>query len=319
MNQMEFALKHRFAMLFALPLKPLPDHVFLSRLKLMDPMYGTLQKWEEYMTAVKEAGNINLFNQTQRLISDKASLLIETSPSFREKKALVSKPKEKMRAVKAFCDVSTGDIYKDYYCGRRFLSLDIRSGSFYATRQLCEELQPFPNYESWLSQFTEKEIYLKAKNLRQIICSVGGGEIQSHILQSFMLDLLLDLHERRNSLAAHVLKINRDELIFDVSEYPCDTDYQKMLTGTLAEKHLSPVCIDMPLRLSVFTIQKAPVGVGYIETHTDGKQELKGVDLTHLPFILRELQNEPYQEEDFYFLHEKHVCKYMELPFEREE
>lgn len=170
------------------------------------------QQYEAYR---REFADWNSFEVHQHKVQSDAIKALGKSPALRRFKKMGMG-----RFIEA-PDLPTGDIYDVAEVDGIYLSVDIKQANVtILTHYAPGVFAPFKTYEEWLGQFTKSEFIKGLKDLRLEIFKKSGswrqGQLQQHLMNSFYAELSLSAPE----IAKHAISINRDELIFDITENP---------------------------------------------------------------------------------------------------
>ncbi len=170
---------------------------------------------EQYQAYRREFSDWKSFSNHQRKVQDEAIKELGKSPALRRFKKMGMG-----RFIEA-PDLPTGDIYDVAKVEGTYLSVDIRQANVtILTHYAPDVFAPYKSYEEWLGQFTKSEFIKGLKDLRLEIFKKSGswrqGQLQQHLMNAFYEEL----HRTAPAVAAHAISINRDELIFDVTENP---------------------------------------------------------------------------------------------------
>ncbi len=170
---------------------------------------------EQYEAYRKEFADWQSFASHQKKVQDNAVKVLGKSPALRRFK------KMGMGRFIDTPDLPTGDIYSVADEDGVYLSVDIRQANVtILTHYAPGVFAPYKTYEEWLGQFTKSEFIKGLKDLRLEIFKKSGswrqGQLQQHLMNSFYEEL----HRTAPEIAKHAISINRDELIFDITENP---------------------------------------------------------------------------------------------------
>ncbi len=170
---------------------------------------------EQYEAYRREFADWKSFSAHQRKVQDKAIDALGKSPALRKFK------KMGMGRFLETPNLPTGDIYDVAQIDSTYLSVDIRQANVtILTHYAPGAFAPYKTYEEWLGQFTKSDFIKGLKEMRLEIFKKSGSWRQGQLQQHLMNSLYAELSRTAPDIAKYAISINRDELIFDITEHP---------------------------------------------------------------------------------------------------
>ena len=185
-------VKERFCKDCNIPLKLFQEPYFTDRLKLYDPYYNTLKKWELF---IKELAGYHCeqdyFEEYNR-VKDTAIREIQAAEGYKNFNA------EDMNQYRVTHNNLPGkDIFKTSNDGKCFVSLDMVKANFSALRHYDSSI--FHNgdtWESFIGRYTQNQHMILSKYIRQVI--LGNCNPKRHITyEKYLMDMILTLLEEK--------------------------------------------------------------------------------------------------------------------------
>ena len=297
-------LKERFCTDCKIPIKIYQLPYFEQRMTLLDPFYGTREKWKLFLDVLNSGDfkNEQDYFEYYNNLKDQVICFIKNNEAYKTFNTMnMSSYMIKHKHL------PTKEIYKASFIGRRFISIDIVKANFSALNQFDPNIftvngNVSKTWEEFLSNFTPYEYILKSKYIRQVV--LGNCNPGRHITyEKYLMDQIL-------SKVLEIVPIN-EVVFFSNDEIVIDITDKKEIPDLSVIKNV----VDIPIRIEEFTLHFIPnCNVYYKEINANGKIEIdiKGANAETIPYAIRHLNHESIQDEDLYFMHNGKLAKFCE-------
>lgn len=240
-------------------------------------------------------------------------------------------------------NISTGDIYKDCYVGKNFISIDMSKANFtamvyYGNLKGCPFNACDYSWKSFMSKFTTNPYFAESKYLRQVVFGNCNPKRQVTFEKYMMADLFdgLSLQSPDTQiLKTSLTKCNNDELIFaaddKMSNSVIDSLYPAITQTLMSPK---PDCFEnnilsfLPIKVGIYKLGKVMGTKAYIKQTIDVSRINVRDNGQYLPpaeevvcanpveslFIQRFLRNEPIKDSDLAFYSQYGPAKLLIAP-----
>lgn len=305
-------LKQRFVRDNNLSINILDDPYFTERVKILGKE-KELKSLEELITVVFD-GNEEKYLEAYNLVKDKAIDFIKESEAFKHLND--SKRKFERDASK---NIPEGDIYKEPFIGKTFLSIDLRKANFsalvfYAKSHNLKFFDSY-NYEDFIGKFTNIDEIKNSKYIRQVIfgnCNPKRVIQYEKVITTYILERIL---ESTTLPLDKVIKLCNDEIIIDCN----DLETSKLLEIKKVIDEINENVI--PIHYEYFTLGKVVGSDAYIkkiykdfEYKKAYEYDVKCAHPDDIIFILKMLNGIEFSENDLVFYNNKKLAKYLEFP-----
>ncbi len=299
--EMTEKIKERFCKNYGFPIKIFREPIFTSRLKLYDSHFGTLEKWDQFVSEVSKFGSEKSYMDAygdlkERVISD-----IKGTEGYRE----FNECDMNWFPVKK-CNISSGSLFNHSNINSGFISFDLVKGCYTALKYFDSSIVGnSETYEEFISRYTDVQHFIESKYIRQVIFGNCNPRRQTTI-EKHMMSFVLE----------EVLKVLRLE---DIRIFTCDEviTYNK-LEDTVISKIVSKMKQEhgFDVRVERFIVGYLPDVDGYLKIFpgTPHRREFKCVNSLFMPILLRYWYGEGVREEDLMFLHDGLLSKLVEYP-----
>lgn len=303
-------VKERFKRDCNLPLRLFREPYFMSRLRLYDPFFGTIDKWNLFMSELEQYPNDEAYFNRYNEVKDTAM------QSIKEGEAFIRFNNEDMNQ---FALVNKGfpsrDVFHPQSIGKRFISVDMKKANFSSLKHYSRDIFGADTWEEFIARFTDSRYMQSSKYIREVI--LGNCNPKRHIAyEKHLMDALLT-----QMLAivdpSQVVFFCNDEIVLDATML--QEEERKSLV-----KQVSDIVAkaEVPLRVEPFQL----IGVinptddkifGYmrdVETESGKEIDFKGLNNFILPFVMRKLLNQDVKDSDMVFEHEGMLATFMSAP-----
>lgn len=309
--------KERFCKDCNILIKIFKEPYFNDRLKLFDPFYDTLTKWDLFITELQKYKTEQEYYEDYNRVKDAAIQSIKDTKSYQEFNSMDMN--EYGIVHKSLPGTS---IFKPQNNKRSFISIDMKKANFSSLHQYNADI--FHNKNTWedfIKQFTNNEHIINSKYIRQVI--LGNCNPKRHTTyEKYIMDQLLIQIEKNIDMQCPVVFFSNDEIVFDVTDLNMEERIE--LRNTL--ENFTKERFSVPFRVENFNLYKIINTDGYykkiFDDNLNTRIELKGLSSYIIPFVLRKFLNEPVTENDKVFIYEGCLSKYIDVPqieFERDE
>ena len=300
-----YDLQKRFCKDLKLPIKIFYDEIFINRLKL----FGAYDEYVDYMLLVskKFGGYSDKYLEYYNNVKDEAINFLKNSEAYQK---LNTWNMDEFPLM--FKNYPKCDVYKQSCIGKSFISIDMCKANFTALVHfgLTYKLDFFRtyNYNGFISQFTDIEHIKKSKYIRQVIFGNCNPKRQIHYETYLMNQLLARLLDLKLIKQEYIYALLSDEILLDankMSEFEINS-LKYFIDNFKLE--------NFPVSYEYFKVEHIKNSDVYVKRFKDNSYELKCVNPDEAPFIYRFMNNEEYNENDFYFEYNNKLAKFMVIP-----
>lgn len=299
--------KERFCKDCNIPIRLFHEPYFTDRLTLFDRFYGTLKKWDLFVSELRKYNCEQDYFEEYNRVKDSAILSIKESEAYQRFNA---DDMNKYRVTHE--NLPNKDIFKPTNDGRIFISIDMRKANFSSLYHYSADMFGVNTWEEFISKFTDNQHIINSKYIRQVI--LGNCNPKRHITyEKYLMDILLtNLLEKYISIE-RVVFFSNDEIVIDVSDM--NKSRQTLLTFNI-EQYLKDVSPEFKIEL--FVLYKIHGTDGYYKEiiNNDGEKdiEFKCLDNYMMPFVVRHFLGEEITDSDRVFYHEGLLSQFIEVP-----
>ena len=301
MEEVSEKLKSRFCKDCGIPIKLFKEPYFSKRLALLDDMYGSLGKWNNFKLELEGYEDDKAFLDTYDKVTGQMLDCILTSEGYQ------SFNSEDMNKFSSKMPYAKSNIYKDTNIGRKFISMDISKANFSSLYQYDKGIfNDATTWEEFVRLFTDSDYIADSKYIRQVVFGNLNPKRQG-VYEKFLISQLVDKIKEVDIVdESCIVSVTNDEVVLDITD--CEnTNAILDIIKVLVESQ------EVPYHVCMFTLEDL-YGVGYLRRFTDNTYELKGVDINFVPMVVRSLQGQALREEDMIFMDRSVLCKYLECP-----
>lgn len=301
--------KERFCKDCNIPIRLFQEPYFSDRIKLFDKFYGTIEKWNGFVTELQKYNCEQDYFEEYNRVKDAAINSIKESESYQR---FNSEDMNKFAITHK--DLPNKDIFKPTNNEKIFISIDMRKANFSSLHSYDKGM--FGNADTWeqfISRFTDNEHIINSKYIRQVI--LGNCNPKRHItyekyLMDQTLSLLYDIVGEER-----IVFFSNDEIVYDMTTA---SNLQMLsLVRNCVEERLSTKS-NIPFRVELFSLHKINGTDGYCKKiHKENGEydiEFKCLDNYMMPFVLRHFLGEKITESDKVFYHEGLLAKFIDEP-----
>lgn len=301
--------KERFCKDCNLPIRLFKEPYFSDRIKLFDEFYGTVEKWNRFITELQKYHCEQDYFEEYNRVKDMAINSIKESEAYQK---FNSEDMNKFAIVHK--NLPSKDIFKPTNDGRIFISIDMKKANFSSLHSYDKEM--FGSVDTWdkfISRFTNNEHIINSKYIRQVI--LGNCNAKRHItyekyLMDQTLSILYDIVAEER-----LVFFSNDEIVYDMTTV--SDLYTLNLVKECIEERLNSES-EIPFRVELFSLYKISGTDGYYKKiyQNDGEYniEFKCLDNYMMPFVLRAFLGQEVTEGDRVFYHEGLLSKFIETP-----
>lgn len=300
--------KERFCKDCNIPIRIFQEPYFTDRLALYDRFYGTLEKWDIFLSELSKYNCEQDYFEEYNRVKDAAILDIKNTEAY---KKFNEEDMNKYAVIHK--NLPNKDIYKPSNDGKCFISIDMRKANFSSLYRYNADI--FGGTDSWddfISKYTDNQHIINSKYIRQVI--LGNCNPKRHITyEKYLMDGALTYLTEVFVSMDRVVFFSNDEIVLDVSDM--DKNKQERIIFAIGNgmKDMS-----VPLKTELFILHKIVGTDGYykeiIDENGNVEIEFKCLDNFALPFVLRKFLGEEVTENDRVFYHEGLLAKFIEVP-----
>lgn len=303
------SLRKHFCKIIGVPIKIYESPYFESRLRL----FKQEALFERFVEMVEREydGNYENFNADYIRVQNEMIDTIKNSEGYNH---FNSEDMNKYTVSSELRELPSKDIYKDCYKDRYFISLNMKKANFTSLKHYDQNIFG-PNvtkYEDFVDTFSKNYFFKISKHMRQVIFGNCNPKRQATYEKYLMSLVLQDILDDGILKKEDVMCLLTDEIVFDVTNLDRKMVWDELnflLTKISENKKIDVVP-------AFFILKKVEGCKGFIKDFCTfpKKYEIKCVDSVDYPFVLRALNNEPYAEEDYVYMHENRMVKLISTP-----
>jgi len=301
--------KERFCKDCNIPIRLFQEPYFSDRIKLFDKFYGTVEKWNRFVTELQKYNCEQDYFEEYNRVKDAAINSIKESESYQK---FNSEDMNKFAITNK--DLPSKDIFKPTNNEKIFISIDMRKANFSSLHSYDKGM--FGNADTWdqfISRFTGNEHIINSKYIRQVI--LGNCNPKRHItyekyLMDQTLSMLYDIVAEER-----LVFFSNDEIVYDM------TTASDLHTLNLVKEYIEERLnckSKIPFRVELFSLYKISGTDGYYkkiyQNDREYNIEFKCLDNYMIPFVLRYFLGQEVTESDRVFYHEGLLSKFIETP-----
>lgn len=299
-------LKERFCKDCNISINIFKEPYFTDRLKLLDPYYGTIQKWNTFVGCLESYRSEQDYFEEYNSIKDAAINFIQNTEAYA---SFNNKDMNNYHVPVEYQNIPKKDIFHPSNDGRTFISIDMKQANFSSLKFYHPGMFDYAKtWEDFISSWTNNEHIINSKYIRQVI--LGNCNTKRHITyEKYLMSKVLDLTRNIIPLSS-VVFFSNDEIVFDVTERSFLYDYKQL------QRIIN--IINLPLKIELFNLYKIKGTDGYCKEidheYSEDSYEFKCLNSYMLPFVIRKLRGEEVTESDKVFYHEGLLAKFEEVP-----
>lgn len=300
--------KERFCKDRNIPIRIFQEPYFTDRLTLYDKFYGTLKKWDIFLSELSKYNCEQDYFEEYNRVKDAAILDIKNTEAYHK-----FNEEDMNKYAVTHKNLPNKDIFKSSNDGKCFISIDMRKANFSSLHHYNSDI--FGGAESWeefIGRYTGNQHIINSKYIRQVI--LGNCNPKRHITyEKYLMDGALTYLTEVFISMDRVVFFSNDEIVVDVSDM--DKNKQERIVFAIRNgmKDMS-----VPLKTELFILHKIVRTDGYykeiIDENGNIEIEFKCLDNYALPFVLRKFLGEDVTENDKIFYHEGLLAKFIETP-----
>ena len=309
--------KERFCKDCNIPIKIFQEPYFTDRLKLYNPFYNTLERWDRFVKWLNQYNCEQDYFEEYNKVKDTAINFIKGSDAYN---LFITYDMNKFEIKNK--GLPSNSVFKPSNHGKTFISIDMRKANFSSLKHFGDTIgeSMFDNCYSWedfMYLFTLNEHIVESKYIRQVI--LGNCNPRRHITyEKYLMDQVVSLlAEKFNGITDidKIVSFTNDEIIYEVNP----TIYSSFAIEIVSYiKDFLSDNIRLPFRVRPFILHKIQGVDGYIKliNLAENKHivDFKCLDNYMLPFVLRDFLREPVIESDKVFFHDGLLSKFIEVP-----
>ena len=306
-------LRERFCKDCNIPLKLYQSPYFEERLKLYDPFYGTMEKWDIFLKELEKYKCEQDYFEDYNRVKEAAITSIKNTVAYQKflTEDITNKFSIKNSAF------SNHDIFKTYNDSKTFINIDMRKANFSALSCFYPEMFVgksgiAKSWEEFIGMFTDNEHIINSKYIRQVVLGNCNPKRQSIIEKHLMDNVLSYLLEL--IVYESVVSFSNDEIVLNITKNEYSSHIKAIISNGLSQyTNVFP-----PLKIESFILHAIPGTESYYKEifSDDGETtyEFKCLDSYMLPFVMRKFRGEEVKESDKVFYHNGALAKYLDVP-----
>jgi len=300
--------KERFCKDRNIPIRIFQEPYFTDRLTLYDKFYGTLKKWDIFLSELSKYNCEQDYFEEYNRVKDAAILDIKNTEAYHK-----FNEEDMNKYAVTHKNLPNKNIFKSSNDGKCFISIDMRKANFSSLHHYNSDI--FGGVESWeefIGRYTGNQHIINSKYIRQVI--LGNCNPKRHITyEKYLMDGALTYLTEVFISMDRVVFFSNDEIVVDVSDM--DKNKQERIVFAIRNGMKD---MPVPLKTELFILHKIVRTDGYykeiIDENGNTEIEFKCLDNYALPFVLRKFLGEDVTENDKIFYHEGLLAKFIETP-----
>jgi len=287
--------KERFCKDCNIPIRIFQEPYFTDRLALYDKFYGTLEKWDIFLSELSKYHCEQDYFEEYNHVKDAAILDIKGTEAYQK-----FNEEDMNKYAVTHKNLPNKDIFKPSNDGKCFISIDMRKANFSSLHHYNADI--FCGADSWedfIRKYTDNQHIINSKYIRQVI--LGNCNPKRHITyEKYLMDGTLTYLTEVFVSMDRVVFFSNDEIVLDISDI--DKNKQERIAFAIRNgmKDMS-----VPLKTYLFVLHKIVGTDGYYKEIVGENEnviiEFKCLDNFALPFVLRRFLGEDVTESDKVF------------------
>jgi len=306
--EVSISAKERFCKDCNVPLRLFHEPYFTDRLKLYDRFYGTLSRWELFLTELEKYPCEQDYFEEYNRIKDMAISDIKKTAAYQRFN------EEDMNQYRVtHPNLPNKDIFKASNDGKYFISIDMKKANFSSLRHYDSSIfKDADTWEAFIGRYTDNRHIINSKYIRQVI--LGNCNPKRHITyEKYLMDQVLTQLLQNDIAPERIVFFSNDEIVLELSGMDKAERYS-FASRISALMESMPV----PLKAEHFFLHRIMGTDGYckeiLRETAEKKLEFKCLDNYILPFVMRHFLGEPVTDSDRVFWHEGLLAQYIETP-----
>jgi hypothetical protein len=286
----------------SLPISIVQDPYFEHHINLLDKQYKTLERVRLLEDALCQFEDEESFFKAGRDFRSRIINHVQDHPVYPQLQSLYTN----LGFAKKGNPVRQTNIYRAELCGKRLISLDLRSANFQCFKKYVPELvDKCKTYHEFASEFSDIEYFLTSKKIRQTIF----GNLNPKLQQKLMKEMTSQIMDAFSHGGAVAITSSSDEVVFD-------TPMDKQFYDEIAEIYSKNGKFD--LNVTEFVIEEVPTTTSsiFVKRFPNGAFALKCCRADYVAEVLRHLYGEKVHPYDRMFYNDGRVCEYKDSLFE---
>jgi len=308
MMEVSTRAKERFCKDCNIPIKIFQEPYFTDRLTLYDKFYGTLGKWNVFLSELGKYHCEQDYFEEYNRVKDAAILDIKSTEAYQK-----FNEEDMNKYAVSHKNLPNKDIFKLSNDGKCFISIDMRKANFSSLCHYNADIFGEANFwEEFIGRYTDNQHIINSKYIRQVI--LGNCNPKRHITyEKYLMDGALTYLTEVFISMNRIVFFSNDEIVLDVSDM--DKNKQERIVFAISNGMKD---MPVPLKTELFVLHKIGGTDGYYKEIMGENEnieiEFKCLDNFALPFVLRKFLGEDVTESDRVFYHEGLLAKFIETP-----
>ena len=291
-------LYQRFCKDCNIPINIFKDPVFNSRLHLYNSFYDTMEKWDLLWDMLRDFDNVQDYFEYYNEIKDSAINFIKSTWAYSD---FISKTNDEqhkyIQNIKK--EVSNTALYSEVNHKKIFLSIDMRQANFNAMKYFNTNMfKNEPTWSEFMRHFSKYKYIRDSKYIRQVV--LGNCNPKRQVFEATYL--VCKLYEMLKPLSLNCIRIEADELIYEIDESVFEKQnfhgYLGLINKIIKNIENTDYGFIIPLNIELFRLYKVEGTDGYIKKcfsydfDSPINLKLKCFNAAELPFVIRQLLGE---------------------------
>ena len=301
-------LKQRFCKDMNLSIQLFNEPYFENRVKLL----GKYEQWQDFNELLKERFN----NNEEAFLAEYNALKDEIINYIKESEAFNKLNSIDMNEFAVKTNIRQSDVYKMPNVGKGFMSIDMRRANFSSLVTFGKNTNTYffnsCNWQEFMSKFTGIKYFMDSKYIRQVVFGNCNPKRQVGYEKYLMFNQVLTPLVKEGLISeSNIYSLCSDEIIIDTAE---------LTDATIRNIDKFTKTVSFPLKTQVYVLGKIEGTDAFIKNISteDGKLvdklEPKCVNPMEAPAIYRFLNDEQLKDEDYYFLYNGRLARFVEQP-----
>lgn len=295
MMEVSTRVKERFCKDCNIPIRIFQEPYFTDRLTLYDKFYGTLEKWNIFLSELAKYHCEQDYFEEYNRVKDAAILDIKSTEAYQK-----FNEEDMNKYAVTHKNLPNKDIFKPSNDEKCFISIDMKKANFSSLCHYNADIFGGASFwEEFIGRYTDNQHIINSKYIRQVI--LGNCNPKRHITyEKYLMDGALTYLTEVFISMDRVVFFSNDEIVVDVSDM--DKNKQERIVFAIRNGMKD---MPVPLKTEMFILHKIVRTDGYykeiIDENGNTEIEFKCLDNYALPFVLRKFLGEDVTESDRVF------------------
>lgn len=297
----------RFCKDYSLPIQIYNPDFIDYYVELYDRIYDTKAKYKLFKDTINKFENENEFLAYGNKLTDSVVSYIKQTDGYNELCSCnMSEVYPVLKNIEGVNFVKTVNIYNPNNSGKHFISYDMCKANYQALYIFNSDIVANkPNYEAFISKFTDNEYFKNSKHIRQATFGMLNHERIAHMERYLMQKVLYFLFDIGYT-SDDIITFTTDEIIVQDSR----PDKHSESTCTNLSNLIKEYTSNLDIKVDFFKLNYIGHDT-YVKEFTYKDPVFKGGSSVYMPQIYKHYFGMPLTDRDLCFLYEKQIAKFL--------